>query len=206
MKDLACIHQSLQPRAVLGSALDGQKQREQALSVSRSCVLLQGPAKRQMLRLGLSGQPGRISRKKREWSLFVPPVLRKVEMHPTNQVPGGMAAVEEVLHRELGFSEFDIERRIQGSPKILQDICCQVLCTDHRRNGRSHLEGAVCRNGHKWLARALSKAGKGAECGHVTSRELAPVGQYRRQSRSHLVGAQDQQSMPWSPCKGLLEP
>src|SRR5215212_198287 len=133
MKDLACIHQSLQPRAVLGGALDRQKQREQALSVSRSCVLLQGLSERKMLRLGLSGQSCRISRKKREWSLFVPPVLRKVEMHASNQVPGWMAAVEEFLHRELGFSEFDIERRIQGSPKILQDVCRQVFCADHRR-------------------------------------------------------------------------
>src|SRR4029453_1056962 len=108
MKDFACIHQSLQPRAVLGSALDGQKQREQALSVSRSCVLLQGPAKRQMLGLGLSGQSCRISRKKREWSLFVPPVLRKVEVHPTNQVPGWMAAVEEFLHRALALAQFDV--------------------------------------------------------------------------------------------------
>src|SRR3954463_15346622 len=175
MKDLACIHQSLQPRAVLGGALDGQKQREQALSVSRSCVLLQGPAKRQMLRLGLSGQSGRVSRKKREWSLFVPPVLRKVEVHPTNQVPGWMAAVEEFLHGELGFSEFAIERRIQGSPKILQDICRQVLCTDHRRNGRSHLvQGAVCRNGHKWLARAPSQAGEGGEGGDLNNPEAPP--------------------------------
>jgi hypothetical protein len=54
MKDLACSDQSLQPRAVLGGALDGQKQREQALAVSRTRVLLQGLAKRQMLRLGLS--------------------------------------------------------------------------------------------------------------------------------------------------------
>src|SRR3954462_1471294 len=107
-------------------------------------------------------------------------------MHASNHVPGWMAGFEEFLHRELGFSEFDIERRIQGSPKILQDLCRQVLCTGHRRNGRSHLvQFAVRGNGHGWLARALSETGKGTERGYVTSRELAPVRQQRRQGRSN---------------------
>src|SRR3954454_8759860 len=116
MKDFACIHQSLQPRAVLGGALDGQKQREQALAVPRTRVLLQGPAERQMLRLGLSGKPCRIGRQKRERGLLISPVLGKVEVHPTNQVPGWVTAFEKLLYGELGFSPFGIERRIQGSP------------------------------------------------------------------------------------------
>src|SRR3954454_9944922 len=117
MKDFACIHQSLQPRAVLGGALDGQEQREQALAVPRTRVLLQGPAERQMLRLGLSGKPGGIGRQKRERGLLMSPVLSKVEVHPTNQVPGWLAAFEELLHGEFGLSPFGIERHIQGSPK-----------------------------------------------------------------------------------------
>src|SRR5215207_11317444 len=118
MEDLARSHQGLQPRAVLGGALDGHEQREQALAVSCPCVLLQGLSERKMLRLGLSRKSCRISRKKSEGGLLISPVLSKVEMHTSNQVPGWMAAFEEVLHRELGVSAFGIKRRIQGSPKI----------------------------------------------------------------------------------------
>ena len=71
-----------------------------------------------MLCPGLRGKSCRIGCKKREWGLLISPVLSKVEMHASNQVPGGMAAFEEFLHRELGFSAFGIKRRIQGSPKI----------------------------------------------------------------------------------------
>src|SRR3954453_5600292 len=118
MKDFACSDQTLQPRAVLGGALDGQKQREQALAVPRTRVLLQGLAKRQMLRPGLRGKPCRKGCQERDRGLLISPVLSKVEMHTPNQVPGWMTAFEELLHGELGFSAFGIKRRIQGSPKI----------------------------------------------------------------------------------------
>src|SRR5690349_4563805 len=104
MKDLACSHQGLQPRAVLGGALDGQKQREQALAVSCPCVLLQSLPKRKMLRPGLCGKSCRKGCQEREWGLLISPVLSKVEMHAANQVPGWVAAFEKRLYGELGFS------------------------------------------------------------------------------------------------------
>jgi hypothetical protein len=83
---------------MLSSALDGHQQRQQTLSVSRTGVLLQGLAERQMLGLGRSRKSGRVSRKKRKRGVLVLPILCEVEMHAPNQVPGGMTAFEVLLH------------------------------------------------------------------------------------------------------------
>ena len=99
----------LQPGAVLGGALDRHQQRQQALAVLRAGIFLQSLAERQMLRLGLRRKPGRVGREKRERRLLVLPVLREIEMHASNQVPGRMAALEELLHGELGFRQLGIE-------------------------------------------------------------------------------------------------
>ena len=207
MKDLARIDHGLQPGAMLGGALDGHQQRQQALAVPRTGIFLQSLAERQMLGLGLSRKPRRVGRKKRERGVLVLPVLGEIEMHAPDQVPGRMTALEELLHGELGLRQLGIEGRIHASPKIGQDGRRQVFRADHGRNGRGHLvQLAVRGNRHRRLGTAVADTGKGAQCGHVARSELPPVRQHWRQSRPDFVCAQPQQSVPGAPYKCLLQP
>ena len=86
MKDLARIDHGLQPGAILGGALDGQQQRQQALAVPRAGIFLQGLAERYMLGFGLSRKPRRVGRQERKRRDFILPVLGKIEMHAPDQV------------------------------------------------------------------------------------------------------------------------
>ena len=104
MKDLAGIDHGLQPGAVLGGALHRHQQRQQALAVLRAGIFLQGLAERQMLRLGLRRQPRRVGRQEGERRFLVLAVLGQIEMHAPDQVPGGIAALEELLNGEPGFA------------------------------------------------------------------------------------------------------
>src|ERR1019366_5806860 len=81
VKNLARIDHGLQPRAILGGALDGHQQRQQTFAVSRTGILLQGLTERQMLGLSLCRKSGRVGRKKRERGLLVLSVVGKVEMN-----------------------------------------------------------------------------------------------------------------------------
>ena len=52
-----------------------------------------------MLGFGVCGKPGRVGGEKREGSLIIPAVFGEIEVHAANQVPRGVAALEEVLDR-----------------------------------------------------------------------------------------------------------
>ena len=95
VKDLAGIDHRLQPGALLGGALDRHQQRQQALAVLRAGIFLQGLAERQMLRLGLRRKPRRVGREEGERRFFVLAVFGEIEMHAPDQIPGGMAGLEE---------------------------------------------------------------------------------------------------------------
>src|SRR6267378_6331657 len=97
---------------MLGGALNRHQQRQQTLAVLCPGVLLQGFAERQMLRLGLGRKPCRVGRKKRERRLLVLPVFRKVEMHPSDQVPSRMTALEKLLDGKSGVIEFGVASRV----------------------------------------------------------------------------------------------
>src|SRR5229473_772235 len=113
-----------------------------------------------MLRLGLGRKPCRVSRKKRERGLLVPPVFGQVEMHASDQVPGRMTALEELLDGKSGVSQFGVESRVDVAPQISQDRRRQIFRAIHRRNGRGHLvELTVRRRLHMWLVEALADAG-----------------------------------------------
>src|ERR1035437_8191882 len=117
-----------------------------------------------MLSLGLGRKPRRVGRKKRKRGVLVLPILGKVEMHTSNQVPGWMTAFEERLHGELDVGQFGIEGRIHASPKIGQDARRQVFRAGRGRSGRGHLVYfAVCGDGNRWLGPALADTGKGTQ-------------------------------------------
>ena len=138
VKDLARVDHGLQPRTSGGGALDRHQQRQQALAVPCSGIFLQGLAERQMLRLGLRRKPGRIAREERKRGFLVLSVLGKIEMHAADQVPGRMAALEKLLHGELGLRELGIESRIHAAPQVGQHRGGHIFRAGHRRNGRRH--------------------------------------------------------------------
>ena len=69
-----------------------------------------------MLRLRLYGKPRCVGSQKRKRGVFVLPVLGEIEVDAANEVPGGMAAFEELLHGEVGRGQFDIEGRVDAMP------------------------------------------------------------------------------------------
>ena len=97
-------------------------------------VFLQRLAERQMLRLRFKRKPRRVGRQECKRRVFVLAVLGEIEVHAANQVPGGMAAFEELLHGELGYGQFGIEGRIDAMPQVGQQDGRQVFCAGHRRN------------------------------------------------------------------------
>jgi len=134
MVNFARIDHGLQPRALLSRALDRHQKRQQVFAVACPGVLLQRLAERQMLRLRLHREPGRVGRQECKRRVFVLPVLGKIEVYAAHEVPGGMATFEELLHREIGCSQFGIEGRIDAMPQVGQQGGCQVFCAGHRRN------------------------------------------------------------------------
>ena len=196
MRQLAGIDHRLQPRTVLGGALDRHQQRQQALPVSRAGVLLQGLAKRQVLGLTRGRQLGRVGRQKGEWGSLVLPVLGEIEMHPPNQVPRGMTVLKKRLHRELGFSQLGIKGLIHAAPQIGKDSRRQILGSDHRRRGcRNRVQLAFRTDRHRRFGLTVCDIRKSTQGGHVAHPERAPIRQCRRQHRADFVGAKPYQSM-----------
>ena len=99
MEDLARVDHGFQPRTDFGSALNGQQQRQQAILARCPCVFAQRLTERKMLGFGVGGKPGRVGGEKREGSLIIPAVFGEIEVYAANQVPRGVAALEEVLDR-----------------------------------------------------------------------------------------------------------
>ena len=109
--DLARVDHRLQPRTLGGGALDRQEQREQPRLVGGACVFAQRAAERQVLRLGLRRQLGRVGRQKRERRLIIPAVLGEVEVDAADEMPRRVLALEKLLDRRLRFGELGSKRR-----------------------------------------------------------------------------------------------
>ena len=174
--------------------------------VSRSGIVLERLAERQMLHLCLDRKPGRVGRQERERCVLILPVLGKVEVHAADQVPGGMATFKEFLCGEPGLGQLGVEGRINATPQIGQYGRGQVFGAGHWRSCRGHsLQRAVGRCGHSGLHPALAEIGQSAKRRHIAATEFPPVRKHRWQNRADLVGAQRQQSVPRAPCEGRAE-
>ena len=88
--------------------------------VGSACVFAQRAAERQVLRLGLRRESGRISRQKREWRLIIPPVLGKIEMHAADEMPRGFS-LKKRLDRRLRFGELGSKRCGGLSPECFEN-------------------------------------------------------------------------------------
>ena len=196
VEDLARIDHLLQPGAAFGGALDGHQQGQQAFAIPGAGIFLQGLAQRQVLRPGLGRESRRIGREKREGCGFILPVLGEVEMHASHQVPGRMASLEEILHRELRLGALGIEGQVGGAPKIGQDRCHQILRPGHGRRGRGHpRELALLGQRRGRLLATLADIRKRAERRHITGAQLAPIGEDRGQRRADLLGTQAKEAV-----------
>ena len=97
MKNLPGIDHVLEPAAAFRGTLNRHEQRKQRVPVRRSGVFAQGLAERHMLGFGLGRQPRGVGRHEGEGLLRIAPVFRQIEMHPPDQVPGGVQVLEKGL-------------------------------------------------------------------------------------------------------------
>ena len=97
MKDFAGVDHRLEPDACLGGPLHRQKERQELVFVRRPRVLAQGLTKRQMLCLGPRGKLRRIGCHEGERTFRIAAIFREIEMHPSDQIPGWMETLQEVL-------------------------------------------------------------------------------------------------------------
>ena len=174
--DFARIDHGLQPRAGLRRALHGHQQRQQTFAVSRSGIFLERPAERQMLRLAFGRKAGRVGRQERERGRLVLAVLGEIEVHAADQVPGGMAALEELLNGEPNLGQLDIESCIDSLPQGRQYGGRQVFRAGHGRRCDGHpLQRAVAGCRHGGLGPAVVDAGQCAKRRHIAGTEFPPV-------------------------------
>src|SRR2546422_1735451 len=149
-----------------------------------------------MLGLGVCRQPGRVGREEREWRLLVLAILGEIEVHPTHEVPGRVAALEEVLNRASRLGQLGPERRVELLPKAVEDSRRQVLRAGHRRSGRGQrLQLLFWRGRDVHLRAALLGVRQRAEGRHVPRAELAPEGEYRWKHGPDLTRSELQQTM-----------
>src|ERR1700751_4331945 len=101
---------------MLGGTLDRHQQGQQAGAVLRAGIFLQGLPELEMLSLCGGREPGGVGREKRERGFLVLSVLCEVEMDAANEVPGPVAAFEELLDGDCGLRKLRIERAIEAPP------------------------------------------------------------------------------------------
>jgi hypothetical protein len=176
MKYFARIHHGFEPPAKLGGALDRHQQRQQALAVLRAGIFLQRLAERHMLRLGRSRQAGGVGREKRKGSLLVLAILREIEMHASDQVPGRIARFEKSLDGKRGVGELHVEGLVGDAPQVGERRRRQVFRAGHRRDRRRRRgQLAFARERNRRLGSALAELGQRAQRSHVTRTEIAPI-------------------------------
>jgi hypothetical protein len=194
VENLPGVDHFLEPLAGFRRPLHGNQQRQQARFVGRAGVLAQCLPQRQMLRLGLRRKTRGVGGQKRERGIGVPAVLRKVEMHAAHQVPGGVAALQKILHAALGFGQLHTESRVQLLPQSFQHRGRQVLRPHHERRRQRHPLQFFVRRGRHAHALLLR-----AQRSDVARAEFAPPGEHRRQCGAHFVRAQQQEPVARSP-------
>src|SRR6516225_879419 len=87
-----------------------------------------------MLGLRASRQPRRVGGQKRKWGLFVPAVLRQIEVHAADEVPRRILRPEEFLDGYAGRLPLVMEGRFQSFPQPVQYVSRKILRAGHRRN------------------------------------------------------------------------
>src|SRR5580692_2824013 len=86
-----------------------------------------------MLRFRVGGEPRRVGREKSERSVRIFSILRKVEVNASDEVPGWIAALEELLYITLCLGQFESKGLVEFLPKRPKHILSQVFDACHWR-------------------------------------------------------------------------
>ena len=155
-----------------------------------------------MLRLAVSRQARGVGGEESKGRFRVAAILGQVENHPTDQIPCGMAALEELLQRTLRRVELTAQSRVELGPERAQDLRRQILRAPHRR-----------RIGHQGIERLVVGRGqpnpggieRGAQRRHIMRGEIPPPAQSGRQHGAYFRRTQMQQTVSRTKSKGVDE-
>ena len=137
MVKFARIDHRPQPVAGLGGALHRQQQRQQLLAIGRAGVFAQRLAERHVLRARLGGELRRVGGEEGERRVGVAAVLRQIEVHAADQVPGRIQPLEKALQVGLCRGKRRGQRRGDLLPQRAQHVRRQVFRARHHRR-RQH--------------------------------------------------------------------
>ena len=152
VEDVSGVHHRLQPTAALSRPLHRQQQRQQLLLVGRSGVFAQGLPERHMLRLGLGREPGGVGGHEGERVFGIAAVLRQIEMHPSDQIPGRVQPLEEGLQVQPRPGQRAGEGGAQFPPQRRQHLGGQIFRPGHHRSGENQA-GKLCGSRRRPLAK-----------------------------------------------------
>ena len=179
------IEHGPEPVAGLGGALHRQQQRQQLLAIGRAGVFAQRLAERHVLRARLGGKLRRVGGEEGKRRIGVAAVLRQVEVHAPDQVPGRVQTLEEAL--QVGFCRGKRRRQCRGDllPQRAQHVRRQVFRPRHHRR-RQHqgrkLGVGRCRYFRGWL-QAQARPRSASQIRATTGRAAAvPAPLHRRRA------------------------
>ena len=185
VKDLTRIDEGLQPRTGLRRSLHGKEQRQQTVLVCRSGIFAKSLPQWEMLSLRIRRQPRGVGGQKSERRIRIFAVLGQIEVHPADQVPRRVPALQEFLYPALRLRQFDAECGIQFLPEGTKDLRAQILRASHRRGSQNQ---PVQLRGGRRRDRHFPRRGIGIRVrtkgGHVPCAEFSPVGEDRRNRAS----------------------
>ena len=158
---------------------------------------------------GLCGELRRVGCHEGERTFRIAAIFRQIEMHPSDQIPGWMETLQEILQACLGGGERRCESRCQLRPECPQDVRRQVFGPGH--HGRCQHQAGELRLGgwphgqHDRGRREAVVRRLKADRGHVPPGEIPPPGKDGRQGFRKLTRSEPQKSVSAAPGERLLQ-
>src|SRR5207249_7849334 len=113
MEDFTPVYHGFQPGTGLRCTLHRKKQRQQTTLIGCARILAQRLAERKVLGLAVGGKTRRVGREKCERCVLILTIFGEVEMHPPDEVPRRVAALERSEeHTSELQSRFDLVCRL----------------------------------------------------------------------------------------------
>ena len=205
LEDRPGIQQLARQLALLGGALHGAQQRRQRRPIPGARILLQGPAQGQVLHPALVGHPMRVGGQKSKRIGRIALVLREVEGHAPDCLPGWIARFKPACGPARSLLNCRPSVRIQAVPEPAQDLAVEVLEALHRRRGLGQTAQLGCRRFGDAQRRWVFQVWIMAERGKELPGQAAPEIETRRQLLMQEFPAQQNQALGGRGPKGLLQ-
>ena len=182
----------------------GRSSDKQTILVGRAGIFAQRLAQRKMLGFGVRREPRGVGCEKSEGRLLVFAVFGKIEVHAADQVPRGIAALQEFLDRAFRLGQLDGESRVHFLPESLKDLCRQIFRARHRRRRQGQrLQLRIGGAGTRTFAASVADVRLGAEGRHIPCAEFSPVGEDGRKRSPDFTRSELEKPMTRSPREGL---